>query len=45
MILAKLRIDPSHIRHNDPKAELRVHEISQGLLGGFSARPEHREEQ
>ena len=43
-ILAALRIDPSHIRHSDPKAEIRVNHLNQGLLGGFSARPEHQTE-
>lgn len=41
--LVQLRTDPSYIRHSDSKAELRVHDLGQGLLGGFSARPEHEE--
>lgn len=42
-LLAKLRIDPSHIRHSDERAELKVKRLGQGLLGGLSARPEDRE--
>ena len=43
-ILAKIRIDPSCIRHRDDRAELKVRDLSQGLLGGLSARPEHQED-
>ena len=43
--LVALRTDGSHIRHSDPRAEIKVHELGQGLLGGFSARPEHQEEE